>query len=436
MLLVYTPQITNRIAFIMDVIFNDHLRIAYRLTESIDEFQQATIKIAYATQPVSIDNNVFIRQHPLLLENHISQQTIDFGLFEEEPVFFQSSHSQSFIPFDIFALSFYLLSRYEEYLPHRKDEYGRFPATESIACKSGFLQKPLVDILVLKFAKKLKAVFPEINHELPKPTYLATYDIDNAFAYKYKGFIRMTGGLIKQLLRFDINEVKNRMAVLCGMKQDPFDTYQYIETIRQKYNLNNYFFILFSGISTYDRGLNPKNKCFQEIIRQLQTTGKIGCHPSFASSFSTKKMTDEINSLAVITGEKIRFSRSHYLLLNFPATYQQFISNGIEIDFTLGYPELPGFRASTCKAFHFFDLSSNEKTSLRLVPFMYMDETFQHYMQLNPDEAFIWIKRLMYMVKAAHGTFVSLWHNENFEKTGEDWKELYERSLDYFFANA
>ena len=433
MLLIYTPQITNRIAFIMDVIFNEHLRIPYLLTESLDEIQQATVKITYAPKPVYIETGIYIWQHPLLLETDVRQQTIDPGMFEEESVFFQSPYSQSFLPFDIFALSFYLLTRYEEYLPHRKDDYGRFPATESIACKSGFLQKPLVDILVLKFAQKLKTVFPEINYELPPPTYIATYDIDNAYAYKNKGFIRTAGGLTKQLFRFDFKEVKNRIAVLTGHKPDPFDTYHTIETIRQKYDLNSYYFILFAKQSLYDTGLNPNNKQFQEIIRQLQTKGKIGCHPSFASSFSAKQMTHEISSLAGITGEKIRYSRSHYLLLNFPATYQQYISNGIEMDFTLGYPELPGFRASTCKVFRFFDLSTNEVTSLKLIPFTYMEETFQNYMKINTDEAFIWLKYLINMVKSVNGTFVSLWHNENFEKNGEDWKKLYERSLNHFY---
>ena len=417
----------------MDVIFNEHLRILYRLTDSLNEFQQAKTKIIYAPQPVSIETDVFIWQHPLLLETDIKTQVIDPGQFEEESIFFQSPYPQSFLPFDIFALSFYLLTRYEEYLPHHKDDYGRFPATESIACKSGFLQKPLVDILVLKFAEKLQNVFPEINYELPAPNYIATYDIDNAYAYKHKGFVRTAGGLIKQLLRFDLKEVKNRISVLSGFKPDPFDTYHTIELIRQKHNLDSYYFILFSNRSSYDTGLNPKNKRFQDVIRQLKTTGKIGCHPSFASSFSTKKMTDEIYGLSDIIGEKIHFSRSHYLLLNFPTTYQQYISNGIEMDFTLGYPELPGFRASTCKAFHFFDLSTNEKTSLKIVPLTYMEATFLNYMRIAPDEAFVWIKYLTYWVKSVHGTFVSLWHNENIEKNGEDWKQLYERSLDLFF---
>ena len=46
--------------------------------------------------------------------------------------------NKSVLPYDIFAASFYLISRYEEYLPHVKDEYGRFTAEESLAYKNGF----------------------------------------------------------------------------------------------------------------------------------------------------------------------------------------------------------------------------------------------------------------------------------------------------------
>ncbi len=50
--------------------------------------------------------------------------------------FFETSGD---FPFDIFAASFYLLSRYEEYLPHEKDMYGRYAHTNSLAFREHFL---------------------------------------------------------------------------------------------------------------------------------------------------------------------------------------------------------------------------------------------------------------------------------------------------------
>jgi len=59
--------------------------------------------------------------------------------------FFETSGDFSF---DIFAASFYLLSRYEEYLPHQKDQFGRYAHTNSLAFREEFLQLPLVNIWI------------------------------------------------------------------------------------------------------------------------------------------------------------------------------------------------------------------------------------------------------------------------------------------------
>ena len=71
--------------------------------------------------------------------------------------------NNSTFPFDIFGASFFMLSRYEEYLPHIKDEYGRFEAKESLAFKYGFLEIPIVDkwvqILKIEILKK----YPSVN---------------------------------------------------------------------------------------------------------------------------------------------------------------------------------------------------------------------------------------------------------------------------------
>lgn len=434
MLTIYTPEITPRISFIMNVIFREHLNIPYQLTESADEFNNAELKISYAPQAFS--DEIFICQHPFITETGIKEQIIDFYSFEDETVFFRTNHNRSFLPFDIFSFSFFLLSRYEEYLPHTKDKYGRFPSSESIAHQSGFLQKPLVDVVILKFAKKLQEVFPDLNFQVSLPEYLATYDIDNAYAYKYKGIIRSTGGLLKCLIHLDLKEFINRITVLFNIRKDPFDSYEYIQILQGKYRLNTYYFILFSEKGEYDRGLHPLNKHLHHLIKQLEIGGNVGIHPSFASHLNKEKLKKEIAGLSSVLQRKITLCRSHFLLLDLPETYKNFIENGIEVDFTLGYADQAGFRASTCKSFNFFDLSANKETKLRLYPLTYMDGTLKEYMKLSVDEGLILIKQLMDSVKSVNGTFISLWHNETFgKKTWNKWQKVYEQSLDYFFAN-
>ena len=60
------------------------------------------------------------------------------------------------IPFDIFAASFYLLTRYEEYLPHEKDKYGRYAHVNSLAFKENFLHLPLINLWIQELIKLIQ----------------------------------------------------------------------------------------------------------------------------------------------------------------------------------------------------------------------------------------------------------------------------------------
>jgi len=77
-----------------------------------------------------LGNEFFIKSHDILFEQGLSDIDINMHDWGHTKCFFYLGENCA-LPFDIFSASFYLLSRYEEYLPHVKDEYGRFTATES-----------------------------------------------------------------------------------------------------------------------------------------------------------------------------------------------------------------------------------------------------------------------------------------------------------------
>ena len=428
MLTIYTPKITERITFVMNFVFKKQLNVAYQLTDSADFFVQVSApKITYAQQPFL--NEHFIWQHSIMTETEICRQSIEISEYEGEPVFFQSPHSAAMLPFDVFSVIFYLISRYEEYLPFETDRFGRFPATQSLAFQGGFLQKPLADILILKLAEKLQSVFPDFHYQKTEFQYIATYDIDNAYAYKHKGFIRSAGGLCKQLLKLNFKELKERILVLSNRKSDPNDVYTHLKRLQDTFNFPVYYFILFAEKGVNDSGLSPKNKHFHSLIQNLQQSGTIGIHPSFASATNSDKLRHEITSLSAVIGKKITYSRSHFLMLRFPETCQNLIQNGITDDFTLGYADQPGFRASTCKPFPFFNLSTNQETTLTLHPFAYMDATLRRYLLLSPEKSLPLICSLIDNVKSVGGNFIALWHNESF--ADPSWGKLYEDVLKY-----
>ena len=112
MLLIYTHKITPRFSYIMRHMFVKILGIEIKFTTLVEDFiRHKGPKITYTKQP--LQNEFFIRSNDLLFEQGINQFAINVEHWDEVPCFF-STGQRSNIPFDIFAASFFLLSRYEE----------------------------------------------------------------------------------------------------------------------------------------------------------------------------------------------------------------------------------------------------------------------------------------------------------------------------------
>ena len=142
MLLIYTHKITNRLTYTAKQIFEKILGVEITFTTKVEDFiKHSGPKITYSKQP--LQNEFFIRSNDLLFEQGINDLEIKMADWEGIPCFFATGEKSS-IPYDIFSASFFLLSRYEEYLPHVKDSVGRFPAKERLACQHKFLGLPVV----------------------------------------------------------------------------------------------------------------------------------------------------------------------------------------------------------------------------------------------------------------------------------------------------
>ncbi|MBB3186386.1 polysaccharide deacetylase family protein [Microbacter margulisiae] len=437
-ILIYTPTLTPRIQYIFDYIFADYLQIAYNLTTSYEIFQAFDgAKFAYSTEPVK--GAAWIWQHPLLLENNVRSQNILLFKHQDLPAFFGTDNVRSLIPFDMFAASFYLMTRYEEYLsPERKDRFGRYQAKYSLAVKGDFLQKPLVNCWIMAFMEKWLPGRDFKEFSARTFTYIPTYDIDNAYQFRHKGFVVNAAGMIKDLLRGRFRLFKDRIGTLLRLQRDAYDNYGFIFMLNKRFKLHPYFFILCAEKrGKYDRNLSLTNKAFRRLLFLLKQNGTVGLHPSFASGKDLSKITAEKKSLELVLKTSLKYSRQHYLLIHLPETYRALHEAGLQCDFTMGYASRVGFRASVCTSFRFFDLLRNEATDFRIQPLVYMDGTFNDYMQLSRKESEREIIKLIDEVKAVNGEFVSLWHNSSLAGKGHwrGWKAIYYNTLEYAFRD-
>ncbi len=432
MLLVYTNKSAPRLRYIFDLILNDLIGVQYKLTHSKDEF------VAYNGPRLSycdaaLGDEFFIYASRLLFEKGIEDQQINVFEWHGVPVFF-GTHPKYQMPFDIFAASFYLVSRYEEYLPHIKDEHSRFTPQQSLAYQKNFLNKPLINI----WAEKLKALLQQRYSALVFATksyhYISTFDIDSAYAYKEKGMMRQVGAFALGLFTMNFKKIVERIRVIAGLEKDPYDTYELQLELKQKYHLRQIYFFLVGNYGEFDKNIPVEgSKRFQSLIKYIADYAEVGVHPSYASNLDNNQLRKEIGRLRKVLKREVTKSRQHFLKVTFPGTFRNLIDNDIEEDYSLGYASEIGFRASICSSFKFYDLDLDIETRLRLVPFMLMDGTMKDYMKLSPEESIIRAKQLVDEVREVHGTFVTLWHNHSLNDLDEwkGWRRVYEEIAAY-----
>ncbi len=429
-LLIFAPEITPRVEFIFKFIFQTILGIEPVFTSNQSEFLQSGLpKINYS--PTNLSSGLFLRSHSLLFEKSILTQEITEVEYLGNRLFFPSS-DDSFLPFDPFACSFYLLTRYEEYLFASTDEHQRFTDSENILVRHNLYLKPIVDQMAYRIAEKLSAQFPEFKIPKRNFQFVTTIDIDNAWAFKNKSFLVSLGAITKAVYHGRWDELKQRTVVFLGFRNDPYDTYKYIlETYKGLLNHIQFFFLI-GDRDRFDKNVSHKNKSFRQLIANMASVCEVGIHPSYSSNDKPWLFEREKERLEAIIQKPVTQSRQHYLKLRFPKTYQTLIKSGIDSDYTMGFASLAGFRAGTCTPFPFFDLSQNQSTELMIYPFQVMDVTLKNYLNLNPEKAWQLIEELMTQVKKVNGIFISLWHNESLKDSGQwlGWRKVFEQILE------
>jgi|LSQX01.2.fsa_nt_gb hypothetical protein len=432
---IYSEKKTPRLSYSAELIFGNIMGLGWEIVTDTDmirgipavNYSRRIIPGSFRVEPCS-----------LLFEKGIIPQEIQIRDWKGLPVFFSASGSGSVsgigpepdIPFDIFAASFYLVSRYEEYQDYRPDRHGRFPASVSAAYRHGFLNIPVVDLWAGELAKALGRKYPELKFSFRKYNALLTVDTDQPFAYLGKGIVRTAGGLLRNLLH-DPRKAAERIRVLTGKAKDPFDVYDYILRNISEKETDAIFFFPTGNFSKYDRNPHWRNRKYRRLIRKLGNMHASGMHPSYPASEDTGRFRSERERLDRILNRRIMISRFHFIRMKIPEAYRMIYGEGISEDYSMGYPDHPGFRAGIARPFLFYDLTGEKQTDLKIIPFQYMDSTFYHYMNLGPPEAEEIIVRLMDETRKAGGLFVSLWHNTTITATaeGRGWRKLFEKML-------
>ena len=430
-MLLLVSKVTGRVMYVFDLIFSQLLSVEFDVTTDVEQFKAYEgPKLHYGFQ--SIDNEPFLKAIDLLFERHIHELPTDSVDFEEVVGLFPVYGKHLMMPFDVFAATFYLVSRYEEYLPQVRDRYGRFQAESTWMFENGMLQKPLVNIWVKALGDKLKAIYPELQIQGRKFNFIPTYDVDAAWAYKHKGLYRTLGGFVKDLVEGNRERIRERHQVIRGKRKDPFDSFDFQFDLQKEFNLSPIYFILCGDYDTNDKSISIRKDAFRALIKRIGDYADVGIHPSFSSYLDPVRLQTEVERLSSVLNREVTKSRQHFLRMTMPRSYQRLIELDIHDDYTMGYASQVGFRAGTATAFRFYDLESDVITSLTIHPFAIMDGTLKDYLKLSVTDSYNIVSKVVDEVRKVNGTFIYLTHNETLggEKRWVGWPEMYRKIIE------
>ncbi len=426
-LLVYTHKVTPRLRFVFKHICTRILGIEVSFTSVVEEFiAHQGLKISYTKKPLA--KELFIQSHYLLFEEGVGDVNLKIEPWNTTKCFFRVGE-QSTLPFDIFAASFYLLSRYEEYLPYVADSFGRFPPENSIAYQYHFLQQPVVDIWAYEFKAVLQNKFPKFQFPIKQFEIVPIIDIPVAYQYAQKGLVRSIGGIAKDIFSFKFKDIYQRFMVVFGFRRDGYNTFKWLVNIHRKRKLKPIFFFLLGDYTAYDKSIQHQNKEFVSQIKSIADYFEVGLKGSYLALEDVKMLKEEKHRFENIFNIPLKKNRNSFSKLKLPIVYRNLIDLEIQEDYTMGYVSEPGFRAGTCTPFQFYDLDYEMQTPLRIHSYCVLDHNYKHQ---DLNRGFKSIKAMIDIVKKVNGTFSLVTHNYTFSKNEEwlGWRKFYKQILD------
>jgi hypothetical protein len=325
---------------------------------------------------------------------------------------------------DVFGSAFFMLTRYEEIAVTDRDRFGRFPASSSLAHAEGFLGLPIVDAYVELLASALRRRWPRLQTPRSGFRLQITHDVDRPLSFLGRGMTGVARQLAADVLvRRDARLMAQRVRSWAGIPRgdhtlDPDNKFDFLMAVSERHGVASaFYFLATEEVSSIEGYYTLDHPWIRRLVAAIHRRGhEIGFHGGFYTYRDARRTQEEFDRLrAAVTDSGVRQDswggRQHYLRWENPGTWVNWEQAGLDYDSTLGFAEIPGFRAGTCHGFRPFHLHERRTLRLRERPLTVMDATLFEYMKLRPDAASAQVLDLARQCRRYGGALTLLWHN-------------------------
>ena len=336
---------------------------------------------------------------------------------------------------DLVASAYFLISRYEEILyKDKRDEHGRFPGRESLLCRTGFIDRPVVD----EYGKLIRKLLGQCGIETKESTPFIrkvnlTHDVDSPF------YCRTWRNVARIVLsgQNPVNAIRDKNK---PVEQDVYYTFPWI--LEQNRILQNrigrdscesFMFFRAGGNTVQDKPhYDLRGKDMLSLFELCRKNGvTIGLHSSYQAGVEPSLILSEKKNLEDACGTEVTQNRHHFLASREPEDMEYIEKAGFTDDYTIGYADVAGFRLGTSSPVQYINPATRRLSSLTLHPLTIMDSTLdeQRYMKLSAEEAEEYCQRLINNVRNVNGELTLLWHNTSAVAGCSYLRELYAKII-------
>ncbi len=342
---------------------------------------------------------------------------------------------------DLFASAFFMLTRWEEYVCNKKDELQRFPGRSSISFNYNFLHRPVVNEYAAMLGEMIQFLGRDDVAADRIFAFYITHDVDFVLKwYSFSRFIRaLSGDLLKRKsLKLFCNDIADYLMTVFGIKEDPYNTFDFLMSSTEHINVKSYFNFMSEGKVT-KKSANYKftHPFVKKLLHTINHRGHIiGFHPGLSTFSSPEQWVRELNHLKSHSPQNIFCGRQHYLQFEVPNTWQIWNDAGMLWESSLSYDDEPGFRTGSCYAYSVFNFLTRKNLELKERPLIIMDKSLVlEHKELSADQLIDNSIALIKRIRKYNGDFVLLWHNSSFNTIEwKNYKRVYLSILDYLKA--
>jgi hypothetical protein len=350
--------------------------------------------------------------------------------------------------FDLLSPFFYLLSRHEEYVNPKRDEFGRFRALDSVLHRLNLLGIPILNsyVRLLRDAFQRcglpggKPLWPEgrrfavaLSHDVDIPRKSIPGSLRIIFN-QLLGKEGLEGVSVSSQLGSIIDLVKARL----NGGENPYWNFEKWMELEEHHGFKSCFYL---ACVREGEGEDPKydlttDGALRDMAGKISRCGfEVGLHGSLRSAEEVPVLKEQKESLERLCGLVAQGVRQHYLRMKLPHTWHVQEEAGFLYDSSLGYSDEIGFRCGLAFPFRPYDLGKDRRLNILELPLNIMDGTVFAGRGEGREEALSTCLRLLDRIERENGLAVILWHLRSwYERDFPGWRWVYEQILSHLAA--